>query len=81
PQAPPVPPQQGYAHPQQAGYPGGPRVASMARRFSARLIDGVAFAVIYGVLAAIGVAGSVGEMQECDPASVTYESCVNDAGS
>lgn len=79
PQAPPVPPQQGYAYPQQAGYPGGPRVASMARRLGARAIDGVAFVIIYFVLSALGVAGSIGAMQDCDPASVTYESCMNDA--
>ncbi|MEU4652923.1 RDD family protein [Streptomyces sp. NPDC023723] len=81
PQAPGVPPQQGYGYPQQGGYPGGPRVASMARRFSARLIDGAAFLIIYLVLIFAGVAGSIGSMQDCDPNSVNYDSCMNDAGS
>ncbi|MEW2398678.1 RDD family protein [Streptomyces sp. NPDC046862] len=88
PQAPQgVPPQQGYGYPQQpGGYPGGPgpgapRVASMGRRLGARLIDGVAFGIIYFILAAIGVAGSVGAAQDCDPSAADYNSCINDASS
>ncbi|CAM5263010.1 hypothetical protein SALBM135S_04131 [Streptomyces alboniger] len=74
------------AYPQQPGggygYPGGgPTVASMGRRFGARVIDGVAFGIIYGILLAVGIAGAVGAASDCDPGSVAYESCVNDAGS
>ncbi|MGW1952505.1 RDD family protein [Streptomyces sp. NPDC001920] len=83
PQAPQgVPPQGGYGYPQQPGYPGGPgtpRVASMGRRFGARLIDGVAFGIIYFVLAAIGVAGSFSAAQDCDPYAADYNTCINDA--
>ncbi|CAM5701104.1 RDD family protein [Streptomyces fumanus] len=86
PQAPGLPPQQGYGYPQQPGYPGGsvpggPRVASMGRRFGARVIDGVAFGIIYTVLIVVGVVGSLGAAQDCDPNSVNYDSCINDAGS
>jgi uncharacterized RDD family membrane protein YckC len=86
PQAPGVPPQQGYGYPQHPGYPGGsvpggPRVASMGRRFGARMIDGVAFGIIYTVLIVVGAVGSLGAAQDCDPNSVTYDSCINDAGS
>ncbi|MFD0005712.1 RDD family protein [Streptomyces sp. NPDC127178] len=82
-----VPPQGGYGYPQQPGYPGGggpgfpPRVASMGRRFGARLIDGVAFSVIYIILAAVGVAGSFNAANDCDPNAVDYSTCVNDASS
>lgn len=84
PQAPQGVPQQGYGYPQQPGYPGGPaapRPASMGRRFGARLIDGVAFGVIYFILAAIGLAGSIGAAQDCDPSAADYSTCVNDASS
>ncbi|MEU1848026.1 RDD family protein [Streptomyces sp. NPDC019990] len=86
PQAPQgVPPQQGYGYPQQpGGYPGGPagpQVASMGRRFGARLIDGVVFGIIYFILAGIGVAGSIGAAQDCDPAAADYNTCINDASS
>ncbi|MER6011311.1 RDD family protein [Streptomyces bluensis] len=85
PQAPQgVPPQQGYGYPQQPGYPGGPaapRPASMGRRFGARLIDGVAFAVIYFILGAIGIGGAVGAAQDCDPNAADYSTCINDASS
>lgn len=82
-----MPPQggAGYGYPQQPGYPGGPgmppRVASMGRRFGARLIDGVAFTVIYIILAAVGVAGSFNAANDCDPNAVDYSTCVNDASS
>ncbi|KUO21743.1 RDD family protein [Streptomyces dysideae] len=84
PQAPQgVPPQGGYGYPQQPGYPGGPgvppRVASMGRRFGARLIDSVAFIVIYIILGAIGVAGSFSAIEDCDPNAADYNTCVNDA--
>ncbi|MFF9024106.1 RDD family protein [Streptomyces eurythermus] len=87
PQAPGLPPQDGgyggYGYPQAPGFPGGPapRVASMGRRFGARLIDAVVFGVIYGILIAVGVAGMVGEAEKCDPSSIGYETCMDNAGS
>lgn len=82
PQAPGVPPQGGYGYPQAPGVPGGtgPRLASMGRRFGARLIDGVVFGVIYAILAVAGVAGVVGEAKKCDPSGADYETCINNAG-
>ncbi|CAL9446119.1 hypothetical protein SUDANB6_02340 [Streptomyces sp. enrichment culture] len=73
--------QPGYGHPQQPGYPGGPgpRVASMGRRLGARLIDGVIIGIVYVILLIVGVAGSFDAAAECDPNSLAYESCVNDA--
>ncbi|MER6531616.1 RDD family protein [Streptomyces sp. NPDC001508] len=84
PQAPGIPPQQGYGYPQQPGYPGGgagPRVASMGRRFGARVIDSVILSIIYFVFAAIGVAGSLSSAKDCDPNAADYNSCINSAGS
>lgn len=74
------------AYPQQPigyGYPGGPgpTVASMGRRFGARVIDGVAFSVIYIVLGAIGVAGAIGEAKDCDAGAADYNSCIDNASS
>ncbi|OON74425.1 RDD family protein [Streptomyces tsukubensis] len=54
-------------------------VATMGRRLGARLIDGVAVGVIVGIIMAVGLAGAVGVVKDCDPASVDYSSCVNDA--
>ena len=83
PQAPGVPPQGGYGYPPAPGVPGagGPRVASMGRRFGARLIDGVAFGVIYFLLAFAGAASVIGEAKKCDPASADYNTCVDHASS
>lgn len=85
PQAPPVPQQAGYGYPQQPGYgyPGGPgpRPASMGRRFGARSIDFAIMFGIYIVLVAGGVASFASSAQDCDPASTTYETCMNDASS
>ncbi|MFF4210539.1 RDD family protein [Streptomyces sp. NPDC001796] len=83
PQAPGVPPQGGYGYPEQPGYGGGPapRVASMGRRFGARLIDGVVFGVIYGILAVAGIAGAVGAAKDCDPNAADYSTCINNASS
>jgi uncharacterized RDD family membrane protein YckC len=85
PQTPGMPPQAGYGYPQQPGYPGGmggpaPRVASMGRRFGARLIDGVIFGVVFAILAVAGVFSVVGATQNCDPSAVDYTTCVNNAG-
>ncbi|GAA2241666.1 hypothetical protein GCM10010145_04650 [Streptomyces ruber] len=74
-------PQQGYGYPQQPGYPGGPgpRVASMGRRFGARVIDSLIIGVIYSVFAFAGIAGSLSTVSDCDPYAADYEACVNDA--
>ncbi len=73
----------GYGYPQQPGHPGGPAtpLASMGRRFGARLIDSVVFFVIYMILGAIGVAGSLGAVEDCDPTAADYNTCINDASS
>ncbi|MFD0316844.1 RDD family protein [Streptomyces flavalbus] len=62
------------------GMPGMPRVASMGRRFGARLLDGVAFLVIYFVLGLLGLAGSASAINDCDQPtdSAAYQSCVED---
>ncbi|MEU3252786.1 RDD family protein [Streptomyces sp. NPDC006997] len=90
PQAPGVPPQGGGyggypSYPAGApgvpgGMPGMPRVASMGRRFGARLLDGVAFLVIYFVLGLLGLAGSASAINDCDQptGSAAYEACVED---
>ncbi|MFE3767130.1 RDD family protein [Streptomyces sp. NPDC059104] len=59
------------------------QVATMGRRFGARLIDGVAVSVIVWILMAIGFAGALGladTVKDCgtDYASATYQQCVND---
>ncbi|WP_328501894.1 RDD family protein [Streptomyces sp. NBC_00457] len=85
-----VPPQGGYGYPQypggagMPGAPGGPgypQVASMGRRFGARLLDALIIGVLYGILTFAGIAGSVGAAQDCDPNAVDYNSCINDASS
>jgi uncharacterized RDD family membrane protein YckC len=95
PQAPQgVPPQGGYGHPQQPGYPsypqqpghpGGPAgpgtVASMGRRFGARLIDGLIIGALYAVLTVAGAAGFVDAAKDCDPNAVDYQACLDNAGS
>ncbi|MFJ6834438.1 RDD family protein [Streptomyces sp. NPDC091209] len=85
PQAPGGVPQQGYGYPQQGqpgyGFPVGPRVASMGRRFGARAIDAVAFFIIYAILGVVGVAGSVGAAKNCDPNAADYNTCINNASS
>ncbi|GGZ90159.1 RDD family protein [Streptomyces echinoruber] len=95
PQAPQgVPPQGGYGPPQQPGYPsypqqpghpGGPAgpgtVASMGRRFGARLIDGLIIGAIYAVLTVAGVAGSLGAAKDCDSNAVDYQTCIDNVSS
>ncbi|GAA2918237.1 RDD family protein [Streptomyces mexicanus] len=82
-----VPPQGGYGYPQQPGHPGGaggpaPRIASMGRRFGARLIDGVVFGIVYTILIVAGAVSAFNSAQDCgDPGSLGYDSCINDAGS
>ncbi|MFE5092024.1 RDD family protein [Streptomyces sp. NPDC056638] len=84
--------QPGYGYPQQApgtlqannGYINVPvlgtvQVASMGRRLGARAIDGVVIGVILGIIMGIGLAGAVGIAKDCDPNSVDYTSCMNDA--
>ncbi|MET8295399.1 MULTISPECIES: RDD family protein [unclassified Streptomyces] len=61
------------------------QVATMGRRFGARLIDGVAIGILYGVFSAIGIAGvfsaqkSITDCTGMDPLSPAYSSCLNDA--
>ncbi|MEU3725557.1 RDD family protein [Streptomyces sp. NPDC031705] len=59
------------------------QVATMGRRFGARLIDGLAISVLVWILMAIGLAGSLGlaeSVEDCgtDYASAAYQQCVND---
>ncbi|MEU6057590.1 RDD family protein [Streptomyces sp. NPDC047097] len=91
-------PQQGYGYPQAAGtlqanngYINVPglgtvEIASMGRRFAARVIDGLIIGVFYGVLMAIGFAGLIGAaddaqaaVDKCDATSASYQSCVDSA--
>ncbi|MFD2122459.1 hypothetical protein ACFSNO_27825 [Streptomyces cirratus] len=59
-------------------------VATMGRRFGARLIDGLVIGVLYSILSAIGVASAFGaskSIKDCtgmDYASSAYQSCVNE---
>ncbi|MER5806884.1 RDD family protein [Streptomyces sp. NPDC002033] len=61
------------------------QVATMGRRFGARLIDGAVIFVLYLIFSGIGLAGAVGlqkSIDDCktmDPLSSAYQSCVNDA--
>ncbi|MEV6650426.1 RDD family protein [Streptomyces sp. NPDC051219] len=61
------------------------QVASMGRRFGARLIDMVIIWVLYFALSATVFAGAFGaaeSLEDCsklDPLSSAYESCVNDS--
>ncbi|MFK0170273.1 RDD family protein [Streptomyces sp. NPDC090306] len=75
-------PQQGYPG---YGYPGGPgpRLASMGRRLGARAIDWAIIGIVYGVLLVAGLAGSSSfdKIGDCDPNSVDYDTCVNNATS
>ncbi|MBQ1090194.1 RDD family protein [Streptomyces sp. B93] len=82
-----VPPQGGYGgYPSYptggpaapGGMPGMPRVASMGRRFGARVLDGVAFMVIYFVLGLLGLAGSATAIEDCDPNAANYDSCMEE---
>ncbi|CAM5259109.1 hypothetical protein GCM10010329_05250 [Streptomyces spiroverticillatus] len=95
-----VPPQQGYGYPPQQ--PGGTlqanngyinvaglgtvELATMGRRLGARLLDGVAYGILYAVASVIGLAGLVGaseSVRDCsgiDPMSPDYSQCVNEAG-
>ncbi|MFF5702397.1 RDD family protein [Streptomyces sp. NPDC012794] len=59
------------------------QVATMGRRFGARLIDGLAISVLVWILMAIGLAGALGlaeSVEDCgtDYASAAYQQCVND---
>jgi uncharacterized RDD family membrane protein YckC len=92
-QAPQGVPQQGYGYPQQPGQPQGTlqanngyinvaglgtvELATMGRRLGARLLDGVAIGIIYGIFTAIGIAGMFGgseSIQNC-----TTQACIDNA--
>ncbi|MFI8102405.1 RDD family protein [Streptomyces sp. NPDC086023] len=61
------------------------QVATMGRRFGARLIDGVAIGILYAIFSAIGIAGVFGAsktIDDCsgyDPLSSAYSDCLNEA--
>ncbi|MER7761703.1 RDD family protein [Streptomyces sp. NPDC097619] len=61
------------------------QVATMGRRFGARVIDGIVISVLYFIFSAIGFAGIFGAsktLDDCtgmDPLSSAYETCVNDS--
>lgn len=87
-------PQPGYGYPQAPGmvpggngYPGVPlpgnaEIATMGRRFAARVLDWVLIGIVYGILLGVGVAGAVGTVkdaqQNCDPNSASYQQCLTD---
>lgn len=81
PQQPGQPGQPGYGYPQGGGYPGGPvpNVASMGRRFGARVIDGLIIGVVYIVLTFAGIAGAANSVKNCDPNAADYNTCINNA--
>ncbi|MFJ6695961.1 RDD family protein [Streptomyces sp. NPDC091272] len=58
-------------------------LATMGRRLGARLLDGVAIGIVYGIFTAIGVAGMFGASKSVDECGTYmdpgYESCINDA--
>ncbi|MFE3327712.1 RDD family protein [Streptomyces sp. NPDC059176] len=57
------------------------QVASMGRRFAARLIDGVLLYVLYLIFGFIGLAGTVGlseTTKQCDPAAADFQQCMDD---
>ncbi|UQX02621.1 RDD family protein [Streptomyces sp. RerS4] len=59
------------------------QVATMGRRFGARVIDALAISVLVWILMAIGLAGSLGlaeSMEDCgtDYSSAAYQTCVNE---
>ncbi|MBX7465768.1 MULTISPECIES: RDD family protein [Streptomyces] len=56
-------------------------VATMGRRFGARVIDGLIIGAIYLVLMIAGVSGAVGAAKKCDVNSADYSNCVNNASS
>ncbi|MCX5204716.1 RDD family protein [Streptomyces sp. NBC_00237] len=94
-----VPPQQGYGYPPQQ--PGGTlqanngyinvaglgtvELATMGRRLGARLLDGVAYGILYAIFSAIGLAGLVGaseSLKDCTNIQYTdpgYQQCITDA--
>ncbi|WP_327656293.1 RDD family protein [Streptomyces sp. NBC_00483] len=78
PQQPGQQPGQPYGgYPQQPGGPAGvPPLASMGRRFGARLIDGLIFMVIYSIVLGSKIGDLMDSVKAC---SSTDSTCVNDA--
>ncbi|MFJ9178871.1 RDD family protein [Streptomyces sp. NPDC102360] len=75
PQQPPA--QQYGGYPQQPGGPAGvPPLASMGRRFGARLIDGLIFSVVYSIVLGAKIGDLMDAVKAC---SSTDSTCVNDA--
>ncbi|MFE9570075.1 RDD family protein [Streptomyces sp. NPDC006692] len=54
-------------------------VATMGRRFGARVIDVLIIGVVYFVLGIAGIAGAAGAAKKCDAMSSDYTSCMNNA--
>ncbi|MFF9070714.1 RDD family protein [Streptomyces sp. NPDC014646] len=89
--------QPGYGYPQQPPAPGTlqanngyinvpnlgtVQIGTMGLRLGARLIDGLAIGVLYGIISAIGVAGALGlakSTEDCTYGTAGYDSCMNDA--
>ncbi|MEU3652075.1 RDD family protein [Streptomyces sp. NPDC032161] len=89
--------QPGYGYPQQPPAPGTlqanngyinvpnlgtVQIGTMGLRLGARLIDGLAIGVLYGIISAIGVAGALGlakSAEDCTYGTSGYDSCMNDA--
>lgn len=89
--------QPGYGYPQQPPAPGTlqanngyinvpnlgtVQIGTMGLRLGARLIDGLAIGVLYGIISAIGVAGALGlakSAEDCTYGTADYDSCMNDA--
>ncbi|MFI9625408.1 RDD family protein [Streptomyces sp. NPDC052042] len=89
--------QPGYGYPPQApgtlqannGYINVPnlgtvQIATMGLRLGARLIDGLAIGVVYGIASAIGLAGAAGLAESAENCGSSldpgYQSCMNDVG-
>ncbi|MFF3490997.1 RDD family protein [Streptomyces sp. NPDC002795] len=69
--------QQYGGYPQQPAGPAGvPPLASMGRRFGARLIDGLIFSVIYAIVLGAKIPDLMDSVEAC---SSTDSTCVNDA--
>ncbi|WP_335941277.1 RDD family protein [Streptomyces sp. PTD5-9] len=89
--------QPGYGYPQQPPAPGTiqannglinvpglgtVKIATMGLRLGARLIDGLAIGVLYGIISAIGIAGAMGlakSTEDCTYGTPGYDACINDA--
>ncbi|WP_255954106.1 RDD family protein [Streptomyces odontomachi] len=64
------------------GYLGTVQLATMGQRFLARLVDGVILGAVFSIILFGGLAGTIGigssTVDDCDPNSPDYYSCLND---